>query len=345
MTHRSPLLALALLAALPACATIDADPAVDSETHAIDCPPWQCGVNAATINELPLGELHLVPGQNTGELSAWSARIVDFVAPPDAPEGPRGYTLRVIDGRFSAHKDDLVLRGPELIGSRITIDDEANDTTVEMIIHDYSEMPSWTTPVYNIPRYVLVSYEEELDRYHPVCQDAEDPADGTAWSVLVSGERYSWEEKTITQPAGEARGWFNVACKDNALYKMKFMGYEPEPQGQARYITSPAQRQAALKMLTADYCGTGTSFTETGTPLHWVNDRGWSDNGNPPTSTVEALWSKDGALCLDTPRLGAEQLAEIEAECASVGRVLRSCAGFTDYYDWMSETPLCPSLP
>src|SRR6185295_18525269 len=65
--------------------------------------------------------------------------------------------------------------------------------------------------------------------------------------------------------------------------------------------TTAAQRQAMLKMFTADVCGDGTSFTVQGQPLVWADANGVTSFVKPPGS-LEAIWNEGGALCLDTPR-------------------------------------------
>jgi hypothetical protein len=58
--------------------------------------------------------------------------------------------------------------------------------------------------------------------------------------------------------------------------------------------------QAALKMLSADYCGNGTPFTVTGEPLVWRSLSGMDFNTTP--TDLEARWDQNGARCLDVPR-------------------------------------------
>lgn len=333
-----PALALTLaLAAVPAC---DASFETHGElSRAVTCPTWECGSNSAEINDLPIGELHLTPGQNTGNVSAWNARIIGFLAPPATPGGSGGYTLHVDGGRFSATKGPTTLTGSALLGSLITIENTGDGTTVDVIIHDHDTILSWTTSPFATDRYVLVSYNPALALYTPVCTDAEDTSADSAWAVLVAGERYSWSDKSVLATAQAGDGWFNIACEGNGLYKMKLMGYDPRPTAANPHQTTAEQRQATLKMVTADYCGTGTSFTETGTSLHWVNQPGWSDNGTPPASTFESFWGPNGALCLDAPRLGMDELQAIEDECASVGKVLPLCDGFAGAYEWVTENP------
>ncbi|WP_428261800.1 ADYC domain-containing protein [Haliangium sp.] len=321
-----------VLAVLPACAGgYDSYGEVSS---AITCDVSQCGSNAAELNSLPIGELHLFPGQNTGEVSDWGARVVGFSAPLAAPGGPAGYTMSVVRGRLRATKGSTVLMGAALVGSRISVEDASIDPPLQadLIIHDHDTQMSWTTgayPAYPIDRYVFITLD-----HRPVCVDAADTSANNAWAVLLSGERYSWSDKAVIDAGPAAAGWFNIACEDNALYEMKFQGYDPEPALLSLPHTTANERQAALKMITADYCGTGYSFTETGTSLHWLNDALWSDNGAPPASSFEAKWGPTGALCLDNPRLAT--LAEIASECD----LPPPCSEYAGAFEWQTENPM-----
>jgi hypothetical protein len=105
------------------------------------------------------------------------------------------------------------------------------------------------------------------------------------------------------------------------------------------YYTTIAERQAMLKMFTADYCGAGRSFTVDGQDLHYGDANHWYP-GTPSldhsggvipsgTGSVEALWDDKGAVCLDEPRP-----ARIPPDARSMGGdpvkrdlVMTACAG------------------
>lgn len=338
-THVSfvPALALGALAACDSSLEM-----IGENVYADSCPVWECGGNAGTANDLPIGENHLFPGLNTGEVSAWGAQIIDFTAPPSAPGGADSYTLRVENGRFLASNGMTTLAGDALRDSVITMLDVNTNNTIHVHFHDHDTMPSWTTNSFPVDRYILTWFDPNLQEQVPVCTDAADPSAESAWAVVLSNERYSWTQKAVTATGMAANGWFNIVCKGNALYDMKLMGYDPRPAQGTPYTTTAMQRQAALKMITADYCGGGESFTETGTPLRWFNQAGWSDNGQGAQATFEAKWGHTGAVCLDQPRLA--QLADIEAECASLGKTLPPpCTGFSGSYEWSTENPAPPA--
>lgn len=299
-----------------------------------------CGANSAEINEIPIGELHMLPGENNGEINQWGAQLVDFVA----PDGSTDFVIRFDQGHLQASNGPIKLEGPALIGSVVKVLDTNTGNELELRIRATDQRPSWTDEMFPVERFVFTHFLPECNVEVPICQDAgEDPDLESAWAVIVGGERYSWTDKDVYAVGDQARGWFNIACADNALYEMKFTGYDPQPALGNPYVSVSEDRTATLKMLTADYCGTGTSFTETGTPLYWVNADGWSSNSVPPESISEAKWDHTGALCLDEPRLGADQLADIEAECATVGKVLGPCADYNGPYVWATHNPAPPA--
>lgn len=149
--------------------------------------------------------------------------------------------------------------------------------------------------------------------------------------TLIRSQTYDREEKRVDliDP-----NWVTFACKGEAAYKAKALGYSesrifPGSSGSA----TRAQQDATLKMITADYCGTGHSFTEQGTELHWENRVGSVTATPGPMDPIEAVWGPDGALCLDEPRLTTKPL--VEAEC---GHTIPSCAGFDYSGSWEWKT-------
>jgi hypothetical protein len=92
---------------------------------------------------------------------------------------------------------------------------------------------------------------------------------------------------------------------------MKLLDFHPHGNRQA----SPAERQATLRMVTADYCGTGHSFTVNGTPVAWRDAAGLVEPIGKE-NVIEALWDADGAICLTKPRHA--DLDEVAAECGEI---------------------------
>jgi hypothetical protein len=73
-----------------------------------------------------------------------------------------------------------------------------------------------------------------------------------------------------------------------------------------------------LKMFTADVCGDGTSFTVHGQPLLWA-DANHLTAFERSAASLEAVWTDQGAVCLDTPRR-PELAAVIAAHCGALPR-------------------------
>ncbi|MCG8418729.1 MAG: hypothetical protein MJE77_12395 [Proteobacteria bacterium] len=316
------------------------------------CPIEDCGDNSAFINGYPIDELHLARGSNTGQRNHQKVRIVDFIPPPpyDSPRLRRwNFVLQVERGEFVARhfdpnqRNNIELRGEELIGSKLIVEDQKTGASDIIVIYDYQPRLSWNEPKAVIHKYLL-TYSPRSDGLGkdvdwrcfttPICTVAESEwAGDLAWTVVVSRERYKHDANSPYQPkptivVAGATGWFNIACQGNALYKMKMMGYDPEPgPGQAHTVED--ERMATLRMITADYCGDDGSYTVDGTPLHWRN-RTYSVNNKSAYAdpaawlpvddfAIEAIWTHEGAKCLDEPR---------HVTTGAVGCSLPSCAEF-----------------
>ena len=330
-----PTLVAATLFALTAAGCDLESDAIGQRSDASTCPIWACGTNSAEVNDIPIGELHQFPGENHGLANSWGARLAGF----RGPGGEDGYTLDMRRGTLRAVKGAITLSGAGLIGSIITIDTGTGDM-VDVTVAEFQRVPSWTTSGFWVDQFVFTAVDPQDGIHRSICTDATDTSSASAWAVITSAERYSWADKAVLASGAAGLGWNTIACHGNSLYKMKMTGYEADAQINNPHVSDVEARQTTLKMFTADYCGTGESFTEDGTDLRWYNAAGWADSNDGAITAFEAYWNADGALCLDTPRLGAAQMAAITAECATVGKVLGPCSSFAGPYVWASEVPL-----
>jgi hypothetical protein len=151
--------------------------------------------------------------------------------------------------------------------------------------------------------------------------------------------------------------WFNIACEGTAIAKLHLLRHTaasvfdpradvptgsdhaiPVPPGiptgpivHPRRTTKVPERQALLKMLTADYCGIGFPFTENGHPLSYTFQQPWQPlfprtNGSAvpfrglDNVSIDALWNQDGAVCLAVPRL-----SDIEPRARLENRIRMWC--------------------
>ena len=122
--------------------------------------------------------------------------------------------------------------------------------------------------------------------------------------------------------------------------------------------STPDERQATLKMLTAKYCD-AVSYTRNGTFLLWQSLTGWTEGVIPPTvndGPMEAKWTAKGAACLSHSRAWTDPLGPVpsfdgvkvpfnsEAELVNHVRSacnIPSCEGFEpgdDTVYWITTT-------
>jgi hypothetical protein len=181
--------------------------------------------------------------------------------------------------------------------------------------------------------YALAYQDPVTQEFFNVCPESGSDADDTA-VTLIRGETYDQALKR-TNP-GMTR-WFTIACRDEAAYKMKRMNYGPNDSfGSTGQPATVAQRDATLKMITADYCGTGHSYTAQGTQVHWRNRSARVDTypllvpiGGAPT--IEARWTADGASCLTDTRY---------VDPDDVGCEIPTCpANQITAYEWTTWVP------
>lgn len=117
-------------------------------------------------------------------------------------------------------------------------------------------------------------------------------------SLVFEGDRINGVSKTMSLDADFDPVWFNIGCAGHTLAKLRQLRHTTESQSKPDW----AGRQAAFKMLVADYCGTGRAFTVAGTPLRWMG--GDVVFASPP-QVLEARWTETGATCVNVPRLEA----------------------------------------
>jgi hypothetical protein len=162
-------------------------------------------------------------------------------------------------------------------------------------------------------------------------------------ALVFQGDRYDAKAKTVFQTGPAVEGWFNIACAGTAVAKMHLLRHTQAGEsntGQCQLSTSPDERQAMLKMITADVCGGGHSFTHDGKDVRYMDRNHFRSfdlakdpspyPSLPGSSSLEGVWTSKGAACLSTPRLADEWkpalppapptlAADIQAECTKAG--------------------------
>jgi hypothetical protein len=325
-----------LLAALPvaAIACLAPDDVAVTEAHLAfgTCPTWDCG-NAATVDRgIQLSEID-ASGREPGRNGVWleGFRTADGVELHLIMQGDR------IAGRRKAPGEPYpgvgALYDGSLQGAVLSVSvgpAESQDIVIDQI--------GWVDTARGVPRRMVPTYRfvhgprgSRHQDMQPVCKDA--LTAGDIWTgessldaVVFGGDRYDVDAKRVIATGAAAGTWFNIGCAGSAAAKLHLLRHT-ESSTDATFRTMRGERQAALKMLTADYCGTGRAFTRDGEPLLFMTRR--APRFSLPQPRIEAIWSADGAVCLDEARRAAEEpdtLAAVEAECGAAGRALPACA-------------------
>ena len=146
--------------------------------------------------------------------------------------------------------------------------------------------------------------------------------DGVGDPTEAIALNFVWDEDNGTRL--EYADAFTWACRGAALAKAVEWGYAPwRDQGGT---SLKAAHQAAVRMIRADYCGTGASHTVNGNPID-VSDK-WGIQEPGTAWPVEAKWDEDGAVCLNTPCRAAWTREAVIAECEAAGKgTLPYCTG------------------
>jgi hypothetical protein len=312
-------LSMSLLAAGHAGCWVEPDPDmnepdVDIDVPGLECPdsvlpvviqhdqvckPEDCGTNTPHVHGLAFDGLYV-----NGKSSNQGFRILGFT------KGDHEGVISVNNGLFQATLTDGTVTAA--VGGSIKLEwlhstgcTKRYDLKIMELHHSSGWRGDERIPVYRIYALDKTKFRSEK----PICK--KDDGEETH-AVLLVNERYNVDDAKVL---GTEPNWFTIACEGSALYKMRFAGYDPEVSTGALSST-PQERQATLKMITADYCGDAeSSFTEVGTPVRWQDRYGWCSSvpGICPYFPVdteiesrEAIWGPEGALCLDNPRLGKD---------------------------------------
>jgi len=210
------------------------------------------------------------------------------------------WPVSIDESELTVDKNGTLLQGFDLIDWTLIVkaaDPKGGDAeTYEVEVYSYEKVPGWDDNAEAVPTYGLSVYSPNSDTMVNVCPGFD--LDMTS-VVFLNRELYDLGGFGV---ADDVDNVASIACRGHALAKMKLLHYDPEP---GAYVTTPDERLATLRMLTADYCGDGNSNTVLGTPVHWTDQLGHVFfDSSTMSSDVEAQWNENGALCANTTRLG-----------------------------------------
>lgn len=325
----------ALFCVLLASACAMSEPSAEhaSALNTGPCPNVVCGMNSPEIDKLTFHELSLIGTPNAQGLA--------LEAPNGAPrlyQNGAWYELSVKNAMLSASDGKVVLTDADLIGAKLPV--WSGKTQYVLTITRARRTPyfvgasgevgaygfAWSTgTVYETgPRVELCNGIDELRKNIAGAGGADSPYVAEELlgldvldAVAFEGDRVDATKLTMASRADDT--WFNIGCAGHTLAKLLLTRNTVHSQA-PKLARAWAQRQATLKMLSADYCGTGQAFTVSGQALVWQGD---AMSFHRAPRELEARWTERGAQCLNAPRmlypttaLGAARFPDIWTQLA-----------------------------
>ena len=291
--------------ALAACVSPE-EPSTSVTEQAAACPSWKCGSNSPVVASVPFWELNRVFGVPNEE----GVSITKFV------KGATSYQLYVTKGKLHGQAIGRSLfptiSGQSLIGAQIWLRFKGVDLIVKVV--DVTQVPFFASGPNGSPWFEVYRFDwnyaqppsgTTVQPWTNLCSEPD--LDKSEWLttrgdvvMLFEGERFDPDTMTVT-PAESS--WFNVGCVGHTLAKMHLTGHTQAAKAHG-FVTSNDERQAMLKMFSADYCGTGDTYTVAGVPLSWQDKNGWMAHSSVTSnSLIEARWTASGAQCIHKPRI------------------------------------------
>jgi hypothetical protein len=292
------------------------------------CDPNSCGTNSPVVNGFPLNGL-----RPDGECNDEGVQLVPGSLRGGVRGSCAGATIDLERNTLVGRDRDGVLRcaGDDVVGASFEVRSWTRQTA-RIRIAGLRDHVQGNDPVNQEVRKVYQLVRDDAAPGAPaLCDragaaalrtslgltpvsggDPAGPALGRDLVFPIDSEMYD----VLGQPIAikhswrlARREWMNLACQGSALAERSLHRLSTDNVDRSR---------AALKMLTANYCGT-RQLTVSGVMLGW-------DFGSP--DFVEAHWSASGATCLSKPRLLYRGLGGPAANFASLPEALRKiCDG------------------
>jgi hypothetical protein len=294
------------------------------EQYAIssNCDEWGCGMNSPEVDSKGFHFLYKNGAQNPQGFA-----ITSFTKGDGTP-----LAFNVSGGRITGTTSGGTVYGEtSLIGSKIHIS-YYGTPMYRIRIGDYGSMHSWAKNSIGIGfRIKTYRFEwEDLDdpgKFYDMCSNP--GADDTLGmndhhTVVFEGDVIYADTKTVRSTANT--NVVNFGCAGGTLAKLHLTAHTYVANAFG-FTTTTGERQAMLKMLSGDYCGTGKAYTVGGQPLTWSDHNHWMQAS--AGAQREAHWTSAGASCLNTPRLAVTDPVAYEGLrteiLASCPRALSKC--------------------
>lgn len=311
------------------------DLALTETAQAASCTKLICGSNSPILGGLPFFQLDqtgVTPAPERGlRIASFSKGVLPLQV------DVKGARLRGRIGPF------LVLSGDLLVGATLFVEDDQGTSYRINFENRAQSQRYWEA---GDDGTLLESWEltwkvlpDDGGIPRKMCPLIRGTHDGTFQTpvyhaLIFGGDRYDGETGEVLATGAAAGPWFNIACAGDVLSKLLIIRHAEASQD-AAHATSVAQREAAIRMFRADYCRTGPN-TELGIPLDWENLGGWNTLDVAPTIyNVEAIWTADGAVCVNNPRY----IAYEDIPCAVPKCTAAQIASWQSYGDFITLNP------
>ena len=193
--------------------------------------------------------------------------------------------VRAVDGEIQAGLGTTSFFGQQLVGSKweLTLISGQTQTPAMMwIASATNNQGAW--------QYTFQHYDGQGN----VANLCEPDPQGDLSAIPIA-------DMTVNNTTGDLIARNNtlyLACTSGAIGKAVLWDYMP-------WDISMAEFEAVVRVVRADYCGDGQSWTTLGSPLQLKDVWGVNNFANASASN-EALWGLSGALCVDQPRLAGQ---------------------------------------
>lgn len=126
--------------------------------------------------------------------------------------------------------------------------------------------------------------------------------DGNVWTVMYKGLLVNEANGDVASADWAPDEYAYIACLNGRIGKTALWGYAPDNPSPSIPDLTIDEFEAAHRMVGAEYCGDGRSFTRPGEAVTIVDK--WDINEHSADGVSdEAVWSVNGgALCVGTPR-------------------------------------------
>ncbi len=325
------------------------------------CPSWGCGENTPEMGPYrSFWELQNPMGAVPGAPNSADMQVVNFQI------GSTIYRPEIINGSqlIARHSSGFMVSGANLTGGFFNINTPTGPYRLKIQTVNpkaTSNVVFWIGPSQQIETYEL-TWSGPGGTSGRVCTNpppSEDSGEGAGhnWNqrfeaILFTGDRYHKDSMRVTQTSyTTTQGWFNIGCAGSVLAKLH-LNRHTTAGSTLGYTSGRLERQTMLKMYVSDVCGNGSTWTKAGTKLHFQQVGNWAKLTGTEFA-FESQWGPEGALCMDTHRLGDLYVApgpgpKIADECAvpaCSGNVAASPMPFMPGTYVVSAVPIDPNLP